>query len=114
MDNCIFCKIAQGQAPVNSVYEDESIIAFHDRAPQAPIHILVIPKTHIPDIMDSACDDGVILGQLMNRARLIARDLGLEGKGARFIINYGKHGGQTVGHLHVHVMGGKQLRFRQG
>ncbi len=109
MKTCVFCRIIRGELPSTTVYEDDELIAIRDIQPQAPTHILVIPKRHIPSLMSAEEGDVEILGKLLYRARLIAEDEGLKAKGARFIINHGKHGGQTVDHLHLHVVGGKQL-----
>ena len=103
--NCIFCKIVAGQVPSRKVYEDEEFLAFHDVRPLAPVHILVIPKRHIPSLADVTVDDQPMLGRLLALAPRLARDLGLTG-GFRLGVNTGRDGGQEVFHLHLHVLGG--------
>jgi histidine triad (HIT) family protein len=103
--NCIFCKIVSGQVPSRKVYEDEEFLAFHDVRPHAPVHILVIPKRHIPSLADVTVDDQPMLGRLLALAPRLARDLGLTG-GFRLGVNTGRDGGQEVFHLHLHVLGG--------
>lgn len=111
MDNCIFCKIIRGEIPSKKLYEDADILAFHDISPQAPVHFLVIPKQHIPHSMEA--DQGV-LGNLLFKAQTLAVQLGCGEKGARFVINCKSHGGQTVDHLHIHVLGGRALGWPPG
>jgi len=103
--NCIFCKIVAGQVPSRKVYEDEEFLAFHDVRPHAPVHILVIPKRHIPSLAEVTVDDQPMLGRLLALAPRLARDLGLTG-GFRLGVNTGRDGGQEVFHLHLHVLGG--------
>ena len=112
MSDCIFCKIINGEIPSKKVYEDEELLAFHDVNPQAPVHFLVIPKKHITSIMD--LDDAGLLGRLLFKAQELAKSLGCEEKGARFVINCKTHGGQTVDHLHCHVLGGRFLGWPPG
>ena len=105
--DCIFCKIANGDIPSNKVYEDDKILAFHDINPQTPVHVIIIPKTHIAcadDIDDSNC---VVVGHIFSKIPVIAEKLGLDGY--RIINNCKENGGQTVMHLHFHLMGGKKL-----
>ncbi|MDR0561334.1 MAG: histidine triad nucleotide-binding protein [Spirochaetaceae bacterium] len=111
MADCIFCDIIRGKLPCKKVYEDEEAIAFYDITPQAPVHFLVIPKQHIPNIMEA---DQSILGSLLFKAQRLASELGCAEKGARFVINCKAHGGQTVDHLHVHVLGGRALGWPPG
>ena len=108
MAECVFCQIAAKQVPAKVVYEDEQIIAFKDIKPVAPVHILVIPKRHIASLQATQPGDEPLLGDLLGVARQIAADQGLE-EGYRVVINIGKDGGQMVEHLHLHVIGGKQL-----
>ena len=114
MSNCIFCKIVKGEIPSKKVYEDEEFLAFHDLNPQAPVHILVIPKKHIRNIMEAEAEDTGLLGRLLFKAQEIAKSNGCEEKGGRFVINCKSHGGQTVDHLHLHVLGGRSLRWPPG
>ena len=104
-DNCIFCKIAAGLIPSRKVYEDDEIYAFHDINPWAPVHVLVIPKRHIPTLADTGADDVALLGRMLALAPKLMQQLGV-GNGFRTVINTGPDGGQEVYHLHLHVMGG--------
>ena len=108
MENCLFCKIAAGIIPSTKVYEDEQVLAFRDIAPQAPTHILVIPKTHIPSVDGITAENSAIVAHIFEVIPRIARAEGLE-KGYRVVSNCGEHAGQTVHHLHFHILGGKQL-----
>ena len=109
MEDCIFCKIINKQIPSNIVYEDEDIIAFKDIAPAAPIHILVIPKKHIESLVKIDKEDETLIGKIYGVINIIASDMGVKEKGYRVIVNCGKDGGQEVGHLHFHLLAGKQL-----
>jgi histidine triad (HIT) family protein len=110
MQDCLFCKIARGEIPCNKVYEDEDVLAFHDIAPQAKVHVLVIPKQHHQqlDAAEQAMSDAQLAGLLRAAAR-IARQLGLESTGYRLVTNCGPHACQSVHHLHLHILGGEQL-----
>jgi histidine triad (HIT) family protein len=112
MEDCIFCTIAHGGIPARKIYEDEEMLAFHDADPQAPVHFLLVPKQHIPNIME-AKDPG-LLGNLLYRAAALAAELGCAENGARFVVNCKSHGGQTVDHLHIHVLGGRPLGWPPG
>ncbi|MDR2808269.1 MAG: histidine triad nucleotide-binding protein [Spirochaetaceae bacterium] len=114
MSNCIFCKIAEGTIPSKKIYEDEDLVAFHDLNPQAPAHFLVIPKKHISTIMDAQQSDIQLLGKLLYTAQSLAAKLGYEQTGARFVINCKDDGGQTVHHLHVHVLAGRAMDWPPG
>ena len=113
MNNCIFCKIVKGEIPSNTIFEDDEMLAFHDINPAAPVHVLVIPKKHIQSLLHLEADDTALAGRLMYKARELAKDL-CGDKGARFVINAGRHGGQTVDHLHVHILGGRFLTWPPG
>ena len=106
--DCIFCKIVKGDIPSNKVYEDDTVLAFHDIAPQMPVHIIVIPKTHIASAAEVNEDNSAVIGHIFEVIPKIAKDLGLD-NGFRIINNCGKDGGQTVGHLHFHLLGGRDL-----
>ena len=106
--DCLFCKIAAGQIPSTKVYEDESILAFRDIAPQAPTHILVIPKCHIPSVAEITTENAALIAHIFAVIPQIARQEGLE-TGYRVVSNCGKDAGQTVNHLHFHILGGKEL-----
>ena len=109
MEDCIFCKIIKGEIPSDKVYEDEEILAFKDINPAAPIHILVIPKKHIPSLVELEQGDEEIIGKIYRIINKIAKEQGIDNKGFRVIVNCGKDGGQEVNHLHFHLLGGKQL-----
>lgn len=106
--DCLFCKIAAGQIPSTKVYEDESILAFRDIAPQAPTHILVIPKCHIGSVAEITAENAALIAHIFAVIPQIARQEGLE-NGYRVVSNCGKDAGQTVNHLHFHILGGKEL-----
>ena len=106
--NCLFCKIIAGDIPSTKVYEDEQVLAFRDIAPQAPTHILVIPKTHIPSVDGITAENSSIVAHIFEVIPQIAKAEGLE-NGYRVVSNCGDHAGQTVHHLHFHILGGKQL-----
>src|SRR3954465_12361101 len=104
MTECIFCKIATGEIPSSRVYEDELCIAFNDLTPQAPMHILLIPRQHIDSLDKAGSDDKEMLGHLLTAAAEIAREKGFATDGYRVVINTNSDGGQTVFHLHVHLL----------
>ena len=108
MSNCLFCKIAAGQIPSTKVYEDDTILAFRDIAPQAPSHILVIPKVHIPSVDGVTEENSAVIAHIFTVIPKIAAQEHLE-KGYRVVSNCGEHAGQTVPHLHFHILGGKPL-----
>jgi histidine triad (HIT) family protein len=111
--SCLFCKIAEGSIPSTPVYQDELCYAFSDIHPQAPVHILIIPREHFSSLDSTNAEDRDLLGHLLNTAALIARDKGLA-KGYRVVINTGEDGGQTVDHLHLHLLGGRHLAWPPG
>ncbi len=111
--DCIFCKIASGEIPSNKVYEDEKVIAFYDLAPQAPVHFLVIPKEHIKCADEINESNSEIIAHIFEVISKVAKELKLE-KGYRIVNNCGEDGGQTVGHLHFHVLGGRLLAWPPG
>ncbi|MEI7013148.1 histidine triad nucleotide-binding protein [Leptospira licerasiae] len=113
-DSCIFCKLINKEIPANIIFEDDNLFAFHDIAPQAPTHFLVIPKKHIVDIDKTNAENKVLLGEILYRATEIARSLGLNKEGFRIVNNMGLLGGQTVFHLHFHVLGGRQMKWPPG
>jgi len=109
----LFQKIADKEIPAKIIYEDESCVAFHDIAPQAPVHFLVIPRKLIPRVAEATAADEALIGHLLLVAKKVAHDLKLE-KGFRIVINNGPDGGETVPHLHVHVLGGRHLKWPPG
>lgn len=112
--DCLFCKIISGEIPSTEVYRDEEIFAFEDINPAAPTHILVIPVKHIQDISSATIEDRETLGKLLLVANQIAEDKGLTKDGFRYVINTGAYGGQTVFHLHLHILGGRSLGWPPG
>jgi histidine triad (HIT) family protein len=109
MEDCIFCKIAQGTIPSKKIYEDDRVLAFHDIEPQAPVHMLVIPKKHIASMNEVEAADAELMGHMLLTAQRIAKEAGLEESGYRIINNCGKNAGQLVFHIHFHVLGGEKL-----
>ena len=105
-NNCLFCKIINGEIPSEKVYEDDFVYAFKDISPQAPVHFLVVPKKHISHLMEMEETDALIIGKMLFAAQRIAKKLGLESSGARFVFNCKEDAGQTVFHVHLHVLGG--------
>jgi histidine triad (HIT) family protein len=110
----IFQKIIDGEIPADKVYEDADVLAFRDIQPQAPHHVLVIPKKPIVSMAHAAPEDDALIGKLMRVGAQIARDAGLEADGYRLVTNIGQHGGQSVFHLHIHVLGGRQMSWPPG
>ena len=109
MRNCIFCKIVAREIPSDIVFEDDHLVAFNDVAPQAPVHILIIPKAHIESVDELDESHRDLVGRLALRAQALARERGIAEPGYRLIVNCNAQGGQTVYHLHMHLMGGRQL-----
>ena len=113
MTDCLFCKISNGEIPANKVYENDDFLAFNDIDPKAPIHILVIPKKHFENILDLSKNDQKLTAGLMNTVSLIAKQEKLS-NGFRIVLNTGKDGGQSVFHVHAHVLGGRSLTWPPG
>lgn len=109
MDDCLFCKIIKKEIPSKVVYEDDTVLAFRDINPVAPVHILVIPKKHIGSLVELTNEDEVIVGKIYTIINKIAKQEGIAEKGFRVIVNCGEDGGQEVKHLHFHLLGGKKL-----
>ncbi len=107
--DCIFCNIAAGNIPATIIYQDERVIAFHDVSPQAPHHILIIPRKHIATLNDLAIDDTIVAGHLLQTASKIAKTLNIADSGYRVLMNCNEDAGQTVFHIHLHLLGGKPL-----
>lgn len=112
--DCIFCKLAQGEIPTDVLYEDEEIFVFTDQNPQAPVHYLAIPKKHIASLNEADADDAALLGRLLLRIRQIAEDEGFAADGYRVVNNIGQDGGQSVAHIHFHVLAGRSLQWPPG
>ncbi len=111
---CIFCRIVAGEIPAKVVHEDEHTLAFRDINPQAPTHVLVIPKRHVPAVDALGEDDAELIGRVVLVGRLVARQEGIAGSGYRLVLNNGPAGGQTVDHVHLHVLGGRQMDWPPG
>lgn len=110
--DCLFCRIAKGEIPADVVMQNDDVLVFRDISPKAPTHILVIPKKHVASL--DAADDSIDLGALMRAAAEAARKEGLVESGYRVVLNTGAHGGQTVDHLHLHLLGGRQMSWPPG
>lgn len=113
MSDCLFCNIIEGNIPSEIVYEDEKIMVFKDVGPQAPVHVLMIPKKHIASIDELGEEDAELAGYMMTKIKDIAADLGLE-NGYRVVINCGEDGLQTVQHLHLHILGKRKMNWPPG
>jgi histidine triad (HIT) family protein len=114
MPDTIFGKIARGEIPADLVYEDDEVVAFRDLSPQAPTHVLVIPRKPIPTLNDASADDALLIGKLLLAAARVAKDLGIADAGYRTVVNCNAAAGQTVFHLHVHVLGGRPMGWPPG
>jgi histidine triad (HIT) family protein len=114
MSQTLFEKIVAGQIPADIVYEDQAVLAFRDIHPQAPTHILIVPKKLIPRIAEAGVEDQNLLGQLLLSAAKVARQVGLEKNGYRLVINNGADGGESVPHLHCHILGGRHMTWPPG
>jgi histidine triad (HIT) family protein len=114
MSDCIFCKIAGDEIPAKKVFEDEQVIAFEDVNPVAPVHVLIIPKKHIETLNDATDADTRILGRLLTCAKEIAHEKGLSEAGYRTVLNCGSGAGQSVFHIHLHVLGGRAFHWPPG
>jgi len=111
---CIFCKIVSKSIAAKVLFEDEDLLAFHDLNPMAPVHVLIIPKKHIVGLGDATPEDALVLGKLLIAARRVAEETGIAHSGFRTVINHGAHAGQSVFHLHVHVIGGRAMAWPPG
>jgi histidine triad (HIT) family protein len=114
MPECIFCKIVQKEVPSQIAYEDDEALAFHDIHPQAPVHIQIIPKRHIARVLDLTQDQAHLVGKLVLIANRLARELGIADEGYRLVINCNPQAGQSVYHLHLHILGGRPMRWPPG
>lgn len=114
MGECIFCKIISGEIPCSKVFEDDKILAFNDINPEAPTHVLIIPKEHISSVNELNQDNIDVIGHIFLKAKEIANTLGIAEDGYRIVTNCGKNGGQTVGHIHYHLLGGRGLQWPPG
>ncbi len=111
---CIFCNIVNGKIPAKKIYEDEQVIAFNDISPAAPAHVLLIPKKHIANLLEVAADDQQLIAHMMSTVPHIVKQLGLAEEGFRLVVNTKDNGGQTVNHLHFHILGGRFMTWPPG
>lgn len=114
MKDCLFCKIATKKLPSDILYEDEKVIAFSDLTPQAPQHKLIIPKKHISTLNDLTADDTAIAGQLFFAAQMLAKKLNIADSGYRVVMNCNEQGGQQIFHIHLHLLGGREMQWPPG
>jgi len=114
VSDCLFCRIAAGEIPATLVHQDEDVLAFGDIDPQAPTHILIIPRRHIGAMTEVTSSDETLLGHILGTATRVAADAGLDPDGYRLVINCGRNGGQAVDHLHLHLMGGRKMTWPPG
>jgi len=114
MENCIFCKIVRGESPSETLYQDDQVTAFRDIHPVAPTHVIIVPNKHYNSISEIEKEDEQMVGRLFYIANKIAREEGIEKNGYRLIINHGKHGGQEIYHLHLHLIGGRRMQHPVG
>jgi histidine triad (HIT) family protein len=114
MEDCLFCKIIERKIPAKIVHEDDHSVAIEDIHPQAPVHLLILPKKHLVSLQEAATEDGAVLGHLHLVAAKLARERDLEPKGYRTVINSGAGAGQSVFHLHVHLLGGRAFHWPPG
>lgn len=112
--DCIFCRIVAGKAPADIIHRDEMVIAFHDANPQAPVHILVIPNEHLESIADIRSEHDGLLSRMFSVANQLAVQEGIAQSGYRLVTNRGDHGGQSVYHLHLHLLGGRRMKWPPG
>ena len=114
MADCLFCKIVEGTIPANIVHQDEHLIAFKDINPQAPLHVLIIPRRHVATLNDLAATDDQLVGEMVRRAAAIAADRGYADRGYRTVFNCNAEAGQSVFHIHLHVLGGRAMSWPPG
>lgn len=114
MSDCLFCKFINGEIQPDTVYEDDHVLAFRDIDPQAPTHVLVVPKRHIATLNELDADDAELIGRLYLAARQVARDEGIDGPGYRTVINCNAQAGQSVFHIHMHLLGGRDMAWPPG
>jgi len=114
MSDCLFCRIVSHDIPASMVYEDDRVVAFNDINPQAPVHILVVPKKHIGTLNDLTADDDQIVGEVVRRAAAIASERGISAAGYRTVFNTNREAGQTVFHIHLHLIGGRSMTWPPG
>jgi len=114
MEGCVFCRIAAKEVQSKIAYEDEEVVAFHDINPQAPVHVLVVPRKHIPTLNDASEEDQALLGKMMLVAQKLAKELGIADSGYRLVLNTNRGAGQSVFHIHLHLLGGRLFHWPPG
>jgi histidine triad (HIT) family protein len=114
MDDCLFCRIVEGKVPAKIVYKDEQLVAFSDINPQAPMHVLIVPRRHVATLNDLSVEDDALVGQMLRRAAALARENGYAERGYRTVFNCNSEAGQTVFHIHMHVLAGRGLTWPPG
>ena len=114
MSNCLFCRIIGGDIPASIVYQDDRLIAFNDINPQAPTHVLIVPKRHMATLNDLQAEDDQLIGEMVRRAAAIAKERGLSAGGFRTVFNTNREAGQTVFHIHLHLLGGRSMHWPPG
>ena len=114
MTDCLFCRILKGEIPASIIYEDDRIVAFNDINPQAPLHALVVPRRHIASLNDLTPEDDALVGEMIRRAAALAKERGYAARGFRTVFNTNAEAGQTVFHIHLHVLGGRRFTWPPG
>ncbi len=114
MIDCTFCDIIAGKRPGEIVYQDDQIVAFKDINPQAPVHLLIVPRKHIESVLELTPEDQQLVGAMFLRAKELAKQLGLAEKGFRLVVNTGKYAGQAIYHIHLHLLGGRRMTWPPG
>ncbi len=114
MSTCLFCRVVEGEIPSKKVFEDDELVAFHDVNPQAPTHVLIIPRRHVATVNDLVAEDSALVGRMVLRAAAIARSLGVAERGYRLVVNCNAEAGQSVFHVHLHVLGGRPMLWPPG
>ena len=112
--DCLFCRLIAGEIPASTVYEDDDLVAFNDINPQAPVHVLIVPKAHVATLNDLSEAHDALVGRMLRRAAAIAKERGIAGPGYRTVVNCNAQAGQTVFHLHLHVLGGRPMAWPPG
>jgi histidine triad (HIT) family protein len=112
--SCLFCRIAAGAIPARLAYEDDEVLAFHDLDPRAPVHVLIIPREHVASVNELTAEHGPLIGRLYVAAKQIAAELGVSDSGYRLVVNCGGDAGQSVAHIHLHLLGGRPLKWPPG
>ena len=114
MSDCLFCGIVEGKIKGNIVYQDDSVVAFKDINPKAPVHVLIIPRKHVAGVLDLTAEDGALIGHIFAVAARLAREQGIAESGFRVVVNSGADAGQSVFHLHYHLLGGRRMTWPPG